>query len=153
MNPIIVFFALFVGVPLVELYFLIKVGSQIGALPTLFLTIFTALLGGWMVRRQGLATLTRVRDAMNRGEMPAFDLMEGAVLLVCGFMLLLPGFITDIVGFIFLIPWVRRWLLTLGLLNSGVMRPVGRPTGSGAESQRETRVIEGEFHRDDKDRS
>ncbi|MEJ2404659.1 MAG: FxsA family protein [Candidatus Thiodiazotropha sp.] len=145
MNPIIAFFALFVGVPLVELYFLIKVGSQIGALPTLFLTIFTAVLGGWMVRRQGLATLTRVRDAMNRGEVPAFDMMEGAVLLICGFMLLLPGFITDIVGFIFLIPWVRRWLLVVGLKNRGVMHPAG----AGQEVKRETRVIEGEFDRDD----
>jgi UPF0716 protein FxsA len=145
MNPIIAFFALFVGVPLVELYFLIKVGSQIGALSTLFLTIFTAVLGGWMVRRQGLATLTRVRDAMNRGEMPAFDMMEGAVLLICGFMLLLPGFITDIVGFIFLIPWVRRWLLVVGLKNRGVMRPAG----AAQEVKRETRVIEGEFDRDD----
>ncbi|MET0066738.1 MAG: FxsA family protein [Candidatus Thiodiazotropha sp.] len=145
MNPIIAFLLLFVGTPLVELYFLIKVGSQIGALPTILLTIFTALLGGWMVRRQGLATLTRVRDAMDRGEMPAFDLMEGAVLLACGFMLLLPGFITDIVGFIFLVPWIRRWLLTVGLMNSGVMRPSATPR----ETRHEPRVIEGEFQRDD----
>ncbi|MEW8395926.1 MAG: FxsA family protein, partial [Candidatus Thiodiazotropha sp.] len=91
MNPLLIFLLLFVGVPLVELYFLIKVGSEIGAFPTIFLTIFTALLGGWMVRAQGFATLTRVRGTMDRGEVPAFEMLEGAVLLVCGLLLLLRG--------------------------------------------------------------
>ena len=147
MNPILIFLLLFVGTPLVELYFLIKVGSQIGALATLFLTIFTAIVGGWMVRAQGFATITRVRGAMDRGEVPAFDMMEGAVLLVCGFLLLLPGFVTDIVGFIFLIPWVRRWLLAVGLQSSGVMRPA-QPTEQSASQTSEPRVIEGEFQRE-----
>ena len=151
MNPILIFLLLFVGTPLVELYFLIKVGSQIGAFATLFLTIFTAIVGGWMVRAQGFATITRVRGAMDRGEMPAFDMMEGAVLLVCGFLLLLPGFITDIVGFIFLIPWVRRWLLTVGLQSSGVMQPM-QSKEQGASETSGPRVIEGEFQREkDKD--
>jgi UPF0716 protein FxsA len=148
MNPLLIFLVLFVGTPLVELYFLIKVGSQIGALTTLFLTLFTAIVGGWMVRAQGFTTLGRVRDAMDRGEVPAIEMMEGAVLLVCGLLLLLPGFITDIVGFIFLIPWVRRWLLAVGLQSSGVMRPMQSAPREG-EGERETRVIEGEFHRED----
>ncbi|MEJ2612440.1 MAG: FxsA family protein [Candidatus Thiodiazotropha sp.] len=148
MNPIIIFLLLFVGTPLVELYFLIKVGSQVGAFFTLFLTIFTALLGGWMVRVQGFATFSRVRGAMDRGEIPAFDMMEGAVLLVCGFLLLLPGFITDIVGFIFLIPWVRRWLLTVSLVNRGVMRPVATAQQNTSEASG-PRVIEGEFQREE----
>ncbi|MES9940064.1 MAG: FxsA family protein [Candidatus Thiodiazotropha sp. 6PLUC2] len=148
MNPILLILLLFVGTPLVELYFLIKVGAQIGVFSTLFLTLFTAALGGWMVRAQGLSTFGRVQDAMNRGEVPAIDMMEGAVLLVCGFLLLLPGFITDIVGFIFLIPWIRRWLLTVGLQSSGVMRPMQSPRDdSGADQNR--RVIEGEYRRDD----
>lgn len=148
MNPILLILLLFVGIPLVELYFLIKVGAQIGVLSTLFLTLFTAALGGWMVRAQGLSTFGRVQDAMNRGEVPAIDMMEGAVLLVCGFLLLLPGFITDIVGFIFLIPWIRRWLLTVGLQSSGVIRPMQSPRDdSGSDQNR--RVIEGEYRRDD----
>lgn len=150
MNPVLIFLLLFVGIPLTELYFLIKIGARIGALPTIFLTIFTALLGGWMVRLQGFSTLLRVRRAMERGEMPAIELLEGAILLSCGIMLLLPGFITDIVGFIFLVPPVRRWLLTVGLQSSGILRPVsGKPSGQGGQR----RVIEGEFHRDEDDPS
>ncbi|MCU7811719.1 MAG: FxsA family protein, partial [Candidatus Thiodiazotropha sp. (ex Notomyrtea botanica)] len=88
MKPLLIFLLLFVGIPLTELYFLIKVGSQIGAFPTIFLTIFTALVGGMMVRAQGFSTLMRVREMMDRGEMPAIEVMEGAVLLVCGILLL-----------------------------------------------------------------
>ncbi|MEW8032550.1 MAG: FxsA family protein [Candidatus Thiodiazotropha endolucinida] len=148
MNPLLLFLLLFVGVPLVELYFLIEVGSQIGAFSTIFLTVFTALLGGWMVRTQGFSTLSKVRGSMDRGEVPAFEMMEGAVLLVCGFLLLLPGFITDVVGFVFLVPPVRRWLITLGLQQGGVMGPAGPPPNVSNRSQ-ERRVIEGEFKRED----
>jgi UPF0716 protein FxsA len=151
MNPLLLFLLLFVGVPLVELYFLIKVGSQIGAFSTLFLTVFTALLGGWMVRRQGFSTLTRVRGSMERGEVPAFEMMEGAVLLVCGFLLLLPGFITDVVGFVFLVPPVRRWVLALSLQQGGVMGPAG-PVSGESYSTRERKVIEGEFKREDEEK-
>lgn len=148
MNPLLLFLLLFVGIPLVELYFLIKVGSQIGAFSTIFLTVFTALLGGWMVRAQGFSTLSKVRGSMDRGEVPAFEMLEGAVLLMCGFLLLLPGFITDIVGFLFLVPPLRRWLLALGLRYGGVMGPVEAPS-DGTGGYRETRVIEGEFKRED----
>ncbi|MEW8505602.1 MAG: FxsA family protein [Candidatus Thiodiazotropha sp.] len=146
MNPLLLFLLLFVGVPLVELYFLIKVGSQIGAFPTIFLTIFTALLGGWMVRAQGFATLTKVRGTMDRGEVPAFEMLEGAVLLICGFLLLLPGFITDVVGFVFLVPSIRRLLLAVALRQGGVMGPLD----TAPDEPGERRVIEGEFEREDK---
>lgn len=149
MNPLLLFLLLFVGVPLVELYFLIKVGSQIGAFSTIFLTIFTAMLGGWMVRRQGFSTLSRVRGSMERGEVPAFEMMEGAVLLVCGFLLLLPGFVTDVVGFVFLVPPIRRWLLTLALQQGGVMGPAG-PAGGDSYNHQRQRIIEGEYKREDK---
>ncbi|MET0071006.1 MAG: FxsA family protein [Candidatus Thiodiazotropha sp.] len=145
MNPLLIFLLLFVGVPLVELYFLIKVGSEIGAFPTIFLTIFTALLGGWMVRAQGFATLTRVRGTMDRGEVPAFEMLEGAVLLICGLLLLLPGFVTDVVGFVFLVPPIRRWLLAVGLRQGGVMGPAESAPGGSSERP----VIEGEFKRED----
>lgn len=151
MNPFLLFLLLFVGVPLVELYFLIKVGSQIGAFSTIFLTVFTALLGSWIVRAQGFATLSKVRESMNRGEVPAFEMMEGAVLLVCGFLLLLPGFITDVVGFVFLVPPIRRWLLALGLQHGGVMGPVESTPNHSRNAQRR-RVIEGEFQREDEEK-
>lgn len=147
MNPVIFLLLLFVGIPLIELYFLIKIGVQIGAFPTIFLTVFTALLGAWMVRHQGFSTLARVRESMQRGEVPALEMMEGTVLLICGVLLLLPGFVTDAVGFVLLIPPLRRWLLTTGLQRAGILRPL-RPEQTG-ESASKPRVIEGEYHRED----
>jgi UPF0716 protein FxsA len=148
MNPLLIFLLLFVGIPLTELYFLIKVGAQIGAFPTIFLTVFTALLGGYMVRRQGFSTLMRVREMVERGETPAIEMMEGAVLLICGVLLLLPGFITDAVGFIFLVPPLRRWLLTAGLQSSGILHPAPSESQAGT---RQPDVIEGEFKREEDD--
>ncbi|MCB1830636.1 MAG: FxsA family protein, partial [Gammaproteobacteria bacterium] len=77
MNPLFLLLLLFVGIPLTELYFLIQVGAEIGAIPTITLTVFTAVLGGMMVRVQGFSTLLRVRDAISREEMPALEILEG----------------------------------------------------------------------------
>ena len=149
MNALFIFLLLFVGIPLIELYFLIEVGSEIGAIPTITLTVFTAVLGGMMVRVQGFSTALRVREALEREEMPALEILEGAVLLITGFMLLLPGFITDIIGFILLAPPIRRALLLYFLRHSGIMQrqaPVQRPDGDNTNP----RVIEGEYrHLDD----
>ena len=147
MNPLLIFLLLFVGIPLVELYLLIEVGSEIGAIPTLFLTVFTAVLGGLLVRLQGFTTALRVREAMERGEMPAIEMLEGVVLLVAGIMLLLPGFITDAIGFLCLVPPVRRGLLLAFLRRSGVLRSSGSAPEPDSESR--PRVIEGEFKRED----
>jgi UPF0716 protein FxsA len=147
MNPLILFLLLFVGVPLTELYFLIEVGSRIGALPTILLSIFTALLGGVLVRLQGFATALRVRDAMERGEMPAIEMMEGVVLLCSGILLLLPGFFTDLFGFACLVPPLRRGMILLFLRRWGVMHPgSGNPPAGDGGSRR---VIEGECHKDE----
>ena len=150
MNPLLIFLLLFVGIPLVELYLLIEVGSEIGAVPTLFLTVFTAVLGGLLVRLQGFTTALRVREAMERGETPAIEMLEGVVLLVAGIMLLLPGFITDVIGFLCLVPPVRRGLLLTFLRRSGVLRSSGPTHGTDSESH--PRVIEGEFKREDEER-
>jgi UPF0716 protein FxsA len=152
MNPLLLFLLLFAGIPLVELYFLIQVGSEIGAIPTIALTVFTAVLGGMLVRLQGLSTAMRVREAMDRGEMPAIEMLEGAVLLLAGFMLLLPGFITDALGFLLLVPPVRRALLLLFLRRSGVLqkgRAPGHPSPPPPGQRPSPRVIEGEYRRED----
>ena len=150
MNPLFLLLLLFVGIPLTELYFLIQVGAEIGAIPTITLTVFTAVLGGMMVRVQGFSTLLRVRDALSREEMPALEILEGAVLLVTGVMLLLPGFITDAIGFILLIPPIRRALLLYLLKHSGILQR--QPPFQQPEQNKEnTRVIEGEFRQVDDD--
>jgi len=148
MNPVIIILLLLVGVPLFELYFLIEVGSEIGAIPTIFLTVFTAVLGGLLVRVQGFSTALRVRRNMEQGELPAIEMLEGFVLLFSGLLLLFPGFFTDIIGFLCLIPPLRRAVLVWFLSRSGVMGPAH--TGqSRKEPSTETRVIEGEYQRHD----
>jgi len=145
-NPLLIFLILFVGAPLLELYVLIEVGSEIGALSTIALSIFTAVLGGALVRLQGFAVLFRSQEMMARGEAPAIELMEGAMLLVVGLALLLPGFITDAMGFLLLIPPVRRAVIIWVLRSRGIMRPGPPPPGGGGSPGG---YIEGEYHRDD----
>ena len=88
MNPVGILFLLFLLVPLVEIYFLIKVGSLIGAIPTIALVVFTALLGAMLLRFQGWATVQRTRTTMARGELPALEMLEGVLLLFAGALLL-----------------------------------------------------------------
>ena len=143
MNPVFLFLFLFVATPLVELYFLIEVGSQIGAVPTIGLTLFTALLGGILVRFQGFSTALRVRDALDRGELPAIEMLEGVLLLIVGILLLLPGFVTDAIGFLCLIPQLRRAVVLAFLRRAKVIRTHGRDGAEGDD------IIEGEWRREE----
>lgn len=137
---------LFVGAPLLELYFLIEVGSVIGALPTILVSIFTAVLGGTLVRMQGLSVLMRVQQNLAQGQAPALEMMEGALLMLSGLLLLLPGFITDAFGFLMLIPPLRKAFILVVLKRSGTLRPV---SPADAEETAHIRIIEGEYRRDD----
>lgn len=142
---------LFLVVPLVEIYVLIQVGTVVGALPTVLLVVLTAVLGAALMRLQGFSTLARVQASLNRGEIPATELVEGAILLVSGALLLTPGFVTDAVGFACLVPpWrtaLARWLLGRGIARFHVHTENG-PRRGRRDTQR-GRVIEGEYRRDD----
>lgn len=147
-SPALIFLLIFVGAPLVELYLLIEVGSVIGAMPTIALSVFTAALGGLLVRMQGFAVLFRAQAQMAEREVPALELLEGALLLLVGLALLLPGFITDAVGFLLLIPPLRRWLIVRWLKSRGTLRPAPRTPDQPPES-RADRIIEGDYRRED----
>jgi len=142
--PMWIFLLLFVGAPLIELYVLIQVGSVIGALPTIALSVLTAIIGGMLVRLQGLNVLMRVRENLDRGEAPALDLIDGAVLLLCGFALLLPGFVTDIVGFLLLVPPLRH-----ALIRRYVKVVPVAPAGGAAGAHHQPRIIDAEYRRED----
>ena len=118
-------------VPLLEIYLLIKVGGLIGAWPTVALVVLTAVIGGVLLRQQGLSTLMRVQSTMARGQVPAMELLEGAVLLVGGALLLTPGFFTDAVGFLCLLPPTRRafvqTLLRRSVVHVQAHHPASRP--------------------------
>ncbi len=141
------FFILFLLVPLIEIYLLIKVGGIIGALPTVFLVVFTAVLGALLLRHQGLYTYARVQQSMARGELPAMPMLEGMVLLVCGALLLTPGFFTDTIGFLGLIPPLRKWLI-LKVLERGVIHTMGPRPGSHRRDDG-PQTLEGEYRRED----
>lgn len=148
MNPFAVLFLLLLLVPLVEIYFLIKVGQVIGAIPTIALVVFTALLGSLLLRVQGWTTLQRTRLAMAQGQVPALEMMEGVLLVLAGILLLMPGFFTDVVGFLLLVPPLRRALIGWFFRRGGPGGP-WPPGAGGAEQPRAPRTIEGEYHRDD----
>jgi len=109
------FFLLVLLVGFGELYLLVKVSANLSFPVTAAICVFTGVVGGALVRRQGLAALGDVQGSMARGEAPAEVLVSGLVLLIVGVVLILPGFISDVVGFILLIPPLRqrtaRWLV------------------------------------------
>ncbi len=99
---------LFIVVPVVELYILIEVGKKIGSLNTIGIIILTGILGAYLVKSQGFMILKKIQNDLNESILPGNSLIQGAIILAGGILLLTPGFITDIIGFIFLIPISRR---------------------------------------------
>src|SRR3546814_16541073 len=102
--------ALFIGMPLLEIAVFIQVGSAIGVWPTIALTVATTLAGSLLLRAQGLATLLRARAQMDKGELPARDMFEGVGRVPAGGLLTVPGFVTDTLGLLPLIPPGRHRL-------------------------------------------
>jgi len=108
-------FLLFLLVPLAELYVLIRVGQVIGAGATILLVIFTAAVGAALAKTEGLRTLAAIQESLVAGRQPTNELIEGAMILVAGLTLLMPGFLTDALGLLILFPVtrrpIRRWLV------------------------------------------
>ncbi|MBL4759769.1 MAG: FxsA family protein [Mariprofundaceae bacterium] len=104
-------FFLFIVVPLLELYVLIEVGSGIGGIATIALCLFTAALGGLIIRIQGIRTLLSAQQEMAQGLAPAEHALHGILLAIAGVLLFLPGLITDSLGFLLLIPAMRVLLM------------------------------------------
>jgi UPF0716 protein FxsA len=101
-------FLLFTLVPALELYLILKVGSVIGALNTIFIIIFTGILGAYYARQQGFRVVNNIQRKMQQGAVPGDDLVNGAMLLVGGAFLITPGFITDFAGFSLIFPPTRE---------------------------------------------
>jgi UPF0716 protein FxsA len=140
-----IFFLLVLLIPFVEIYLLIAVGGVIGALPTIFLVVFTAVLGAWLLRQQGFSTWQRLQASLAKGQIPAYEIIEGPIILVGGALLLTPGFITDIMGFICLIPQFRKKIAKY-LIENHFIQPGG---GFGSRKPSGQDALEGEFKRED----
>ncbi len=147
-KPMKLLFILFVILPIAEIMMLIEVGGRIGTLNTAVLVVLTAFIGSLMLRQQGMSTLFRARERIDSGALPLQEMMEGICLAVGGALLVTPGFITDFIGFVCLLPQSRRWLVKFvasKVMASPNFHVYGEHRSSGARSGQ---VIEGEFDRD-----
>jgi len=99
---------LLIVVPVVELYILIEIGQQIGAFTTIGIIVLTGIIGAYLVKNQGFMVLKKIQYDLNQNILPGDSLLQGIIILAGGIFLLTPGFITDIIGFIFLIPISRE---------------------------------------------
>lgn len=131
------FFVIFIVTPFAEIMMFMMVGERIGLFTTLSLAFLTAIIGGALVKYQGLQTLSGIRQSMDKGQLPTGALFDGVCLLLAGAMLITPGFITDSVGFSLLIPAFRTFLRT----------QIKARTTWFAKSQnsKKSYVLEGEF--------
>jgi len=112
-----IFLILFITIPLVEIAILINIGKIIGAGYTIALVIGTAFLGVSLLRIQGISTLAKVQANIKKGQLPATELIEGLILLISGALLLTPGFFTDTLGFLMLVPILRQRLAETFFVN------------------------------------
>jgi len=108
MNAIILFI---IGIPLIEIYLMIKVGGAIGAFNTIFLIFFTAIAGIFFARLEGFRTLRSGFQQLVKNELPVYEIISGATLAFAALLLIIPGFLTDIIGFLLIFPLTRKILI------------------------------------------
>ena len=114
MNP---FFLLFIGLPALEIFLLIKIGGQVGALNTVALIFLTAIIGIYFAKIQGIHTLKSGMLNLYQNKMPVYEMMSGASIAIGALLLIIPGFFTDFFGFLLLIPFTRKIFFKLAFKN------------------------------------
>jgi UPF0716 protein FxsA len=105
--PLVLLAALLIAIPIVEVWLLVQVGQQLGPLPTVLILVVEAIIGVLLMRHEGSRAWKALNDALTSGKVPTGELADAALILVGGVLLLLPGFLTDIIGFLFLLRWTR----------------------------------------------
>ena len=136
MNP---FFLIFICLPALEIYLLIEVGGQVGALNTVALIFFTAIIGLYFAKHQGLKTLKSGMINLYQNKIPIYEMMSGASIALAAFLLIVPGFFTDFIGFLLLVPFTRRILFNLTLKKTK------------KNNKSENKIIDGEIIENNKD--
>jgi UPF0716 protein FxsA len=127
--PLLALIALFIALPLVELYVILKVGDAIGAVWTILLLAADSVLGSLLLRAQGRSVWRRFNNALAEGKMPHREVIDGVLVIFGGAFLITPGFVTDIVGLLLLLPPTRS------LIRSAVVRRLGRRVADGTASR------------------
>lgn len=151
------FLLLFLLFPLLELAVMIKVGSAIGVLPTLLLIVLGVLVGGLVLRLAGVATAWRARERLARGELPELEMLDGLLVAIGGGLLLLPGFISDLLAIPCLLPFTRHLLLERlrrraeeqALRQRAFFDDLAARSGQSRPDASRPNVIEGEYERRD----
>ena len=147
-------FPIFVIVTLAEIYVLVSVGQAIGGLSTVLLVIITAFIGSSLLRQQGWSTMAKAQQSMAEGRTPAMEMLEGVVILVSGILLLTPGFLTDGLGLLGLMPWSRHYFINHFLEKNAerVFRSRSsvfiHRSGTSESKNNKDETIEGEFWED-----
>jgi UPF0716 protein FxsA len=121
----------FIVVPLVELYVIVQVGQEIGVLATILLLFVVSIVGAWLARHEGFVVFQRVRERVERGEVPGKELVDGMLVMLGGVLLLSPGFVTDVVGILLLFPPTRVAARTF-LRRRFRVQVLGGPPGPGS---------------------
>jgi len=145
MKPLQTILIIILIIPFLEIYLLLEVGGLIGAIPTIFLVASTAIIGTLLLKEQGFSTFQKLQENLRLGILPAYEMIEGPIILAGGLLLLTPGFITDILGIVCLIPSLRKRIAQYIIENSLIQQ-----RGSFTEeSSTRTNVLEGEFEKED----
>ena len=134
------FFIIFLGIPAIEIFLLIKIGGKIGALNTITLIFLTAIVGIYYARLQGIQTLKSGVTRLYQNKDPIYEIISGASIAVAALLLIIPGFLTDTVGFLLLIPFSRNILFKMALKNKKMDK-----------KNEERKIIDGEIIDKDKD--
>ena len=137
MNP---FFLIFICLPAIEIYFMIKVGAEVGALNTIGLVFLTAIIGVYFAKLQGIQTLKSGMINLYQNKIPIYEVISGASIALAALLLIVPGFFTDVIGFLLLIPFTRKILFKFTIKDK---------TKTSTESQNKT--IDGEIVDNKKD--
>src|SRR4029450_11741971 len=151
--PMVLFlFLIFLAPPLVELAVIVQVAGAIGVLNTLGLLIAVSLIGAWLAKREGLGVLRRIQAALDRGEIPSREVADGALILLAGALMIAPGFVSDAVALLLLIPPTRavvRGLMLRSLARRGRARVTAwRPRGPGTPASGVDDVWDGDSWED-----
>ena len=137
MNP---FFLFFIGIPALEIFVLIKIGGQIGALNTVALIFLTAIIGIYFAKLQGIQTLKSGMVNLYQNRIPIYEMLSGASIAIAALLLIIPGFVTDLFGLLLLIPFTRKIFLNLALKNKSTL-----------DVKDQNNTIDGEIIEDKKD--
>ena len=109
------FFLLFIGIPTLEIFLMIKIGSKVGALNTVGLVFLTAIIGLYFAKVQGIKTIKSGMINIYQNKLPTYEILSGASIAIAALLLITPGFFTDLIGFLILIPFTRNIILKIAL--------------------------------------